>query len=330
MARRSVLLSVASIVLLLFILVPLIQKPYSFPIHLLGHHDLKVPADRATISIQVSSEGGRQHKVADEVRQTTDEILSLLRPLTLPPNRTESSYQNFRPSASLPSDFMPPLATLSVNTFSSHSYPRSSLLGETTSYHSSITITAEFRSLPQSQQSSNATTIPSTSFPHLSLLLPRLAKIPRTKINSLKWFLSPTYLADLQSQARRNAMDEALTKASDYMAPMNLRFPSVRCVSLQEENKRHRRHEHLWDDFLHDGIRKQGNAARMSKLMQDPDVYGYDELDYSSGRYGYEIEDAEYEAFGLEPQSIEIGSDIKGEFVVVERSWVRMLTGYVF
>lgn len=123
-------------------------------------------------------------------------------------------------------------------------------------------------------------------------------------------------------------MGEALRKASDYVAPMNLRFPSVRCVSLTEDQKRRRQLEHRWNDF-DDRVRYSRSPLRYQMsgdIMYDD---GHDELDYSSGQYGYDIEDGAYEAFGLEPQSIEIGSDISGDFVVVERGWVRMIAGYV-
>ena len=40
-------------------------------------------------------------------------------------------------------------------------------------------------------------------------------------------------------------------------------------------------------------------------------------------------EEQKHEAFGLEPQSIEVGSDVHGDFVVVEGGLVRALFGFL-
>ena len=298
------------------------KAPHQIPVSLSGHSTLNVLAERATISLYVSSEGSKQSRVAQEVHQTTDEILNLLRPLTLPPNRTTHASD----TPTLPSDFLPPLATLSVNTFSSNSYPRPGLLGEGTTYTSSITITAEFRSLhpfsSESHTNQSRTVIPASGFHHLSLVLPSLAKLPHTKVDFLKWHLTPEHLASLQSQARQNAMSEALRKAADYTSPMSLRFPAVRCVKFSEGQRR-RPHEHTF--------RMDRDLAYNRKLQRDSGVMfqrsaDYDELE--EGEYGYEIEEHRNEAFGLEPKGIEVVSDVSGEFVVVERGMVRAVVGF--
>jgi hypothetical protein len=178
--------------LIILITLPSFRAPHKLSLQLSGSSILTVPADRATISLQISSGGPKQSKVADEVRETADEILNLLRLLAVPPNRTSTcTGPDIPPSRT---EFQPPIATFSVNIFSSQSSPRSSILGEKNKYSFSITVTAGFRSLSALNGSSNRSPIPGLRFRHLSLVLPSLAKLPRTKIDYLKWFISPERL----------------------------------------------------------------------------------------------------------------------------------------
>ena len=324
--NRGVIFATSLLACLVFI-IPTFQSPHKIPVSLSGHSTLNILADRATISLHVSAEGGKQSRVAQDVRQTTDDILSLLRPLTLPPNQTTTTTSTIANTPSLPSDFLPPIATLSVNTFSSSSYVYDRpILGEGKTYTSSITITAEFRSLHNFSTNPNAdqsrTIIPASGFHHLSLVLPSLAKMPRTKINHLKWHLTPDHLSSLQSKARQNAMSEALQKAADYTAPMHLRFPSIRCVKFSEEQRQKPR-EH-WNRNI-DRIMKSRDAS----IMYGGSPSYYAQHDEGENYFGYEIEEQKHEAFGLEPQSIEVGSDVHGDFVVVERGFVRALFGFL-
>jgi len=250
--------------------------------------------------MQISSQGSKQSKVADEVRETTEEILSLLRPLTIPPNRTSTSGRSHGTS---PTEILPPIATLSVNTFSSDSFPRSTMLGEKNQYTSSITITAEFRSVSALNPSANRSRMPGLGFHHLSLVLPSLAKSPRTKINNLKWFISPDRLAVLQSETRQNATAEAVLKINDYISPMKLQYPMIRCLRFRERNN-FRSYEYFVDErHIKEGIAKQGDQA----IMYAAELDGVD--DYN---HGYEIE-KETAVFGLEPQSIELESKVEGD-----------------
>ena len=322
--NRGLIFAISLLACLVFI-IPTVRSPHKIPVSLSGHSTLNILADRATISLHVSAEGSKQSRVARDVRQTTDDILSLLRPLTLPPNQTTTPTGTTADTPSLPSDFLPPIATLSVNTFSSSSYVYDRpILGEGKTYTSSITITAEFRSLhkfsadPYTNQS--RTVIPASGFHHLSLVLPSLAKMPRTKINHLKWHLTPDHLASLQSQARENAMSEALQKAADYTAPIQLRFPSIRCVKFSEEQRRKPR-EH-WNRNI-DFIMKSSDE----EIMYGGSPSYYAQHDEGENYFGYEIEEQKNEAFGLEPQSIEVGSDVHGDFVVIERGLVRAVLG---
>lgn len=298
--------------------IPLFRCPHELPMQMSGSSSQNVLADRATISLQISSQGSKQSKVADEVRETTDEVLKLLRPLTVPPNRTSASQKGQNTS---PTEFLPPIATLSVNTFSSESFLRPSLLGEKSQYTSSIAITAEFRSVSALNSSTDRSPIPGLGFHHLSLVLPSLTKSPHIKITQLKWFISPDRLAVLQSETRQNATAEALLKISDYIKPMKLHFPILRCLSFREHNT-FRSYEHFVEGrHVKEGIAKQSDTAIM---------YGesmHDELDgVSDYNHGYDIE-KEKAVFGLEPQSIELESKIDGNWVVIERGLLRNLLG---
>ena len=114
-------------------------------------------------------------------------------------------------------------------------------------------------------------------------------------------------------------MSEALHKAADYTEPMHLRFPSIRCVKFSEEQRRKPK-QHYRD--VYDAVQMHGDEVKYGGSRSY-----HDELDL--GDYGYEIEEQKYEAFGLEPQSIEVGSDVHGDFVVVERGLLRSALGFL-
>ena len=109
-------------------------------------------------------------------------------------------------------------------------------------------------------------------------------------------------------------MTEALLKAADYISPMTLSFPSTRCVSFSEQPRKNLKPR---EDFYR--IRRQSADAIMYGGMENY-MHMRDEFDEG---YGYEIEERSHEAFGLEPQSIEVVSDLEATFVVKERGMVR-------
>ncbi len=116
-------------------------------------------------------------------------------------------------------------------------------------------------------------------------------------------------------------MSEALQKAADYTAPMYLRFPAIRCVKFGEKQRQKARQRRRCSDY--DDI---------DRLAEQHIVHGrainyHYELDESD--LGYEIEAQKHEAFGLEPQSIEVMSDVQADFVVVERGLLRAVLGFL-
>jgi Protein of unknown function (DUF541) len=222
-------------------------KPHIVNVSLKSQSTLTVPADRATITLRVFYEGNKQQIVADNVRETSEDMLSLLRPLTLPPTRIPAARHNST------EELLPPLATLAVDAFSSSSWARPRLIGDEKMYSSSVTIKAEFRSLPHLNDTnttiSTQTVIPGAGFHHLSLVLPSLTKVPNTKIDYLRWFLSPDTLAAQESAARQRAMMEMLNKIADFTAPMGLKFPIARCLKFQED-KRYMPYDHRLDSLI--------------------------------------------------------------------------------
>jgi hypothetical protein len=290
-----------------------LYNPHIVNVKLKGQSTLTVPADRATITLRVSYEGSKQQKVADNVRKTSEDILGLLRPLTLPPTRTPGARQNGT------EELLPPLATLAVDAFSSSSWGRPRLIGDEKIYTSSVTIKAEFRSLPRLHDTNatinTQTVIPGAGFHQLSLVLPSLSKVPNTKIDYLRWFLSPDTLAVQESAARQGAMVEMLNKIADFTAPMGLKFPIARCLRFQED-KRYMPYDHRLDSF-DSALRSQSSLHVQYDEIDD----GYD--------YGYEIENQKAEAFGMEPQSIAIMSTVEGDWRIIEqglvRSWLAFL-----
>ena len=112
-------------------------------------------------------------------------------------------------------------------------------------------------------------------------------------------------------------MADALTKISDFIAPMRFRFPSVECLNFREKQV-----SRSFETYARDGIMKQGVSA----IFHDEGDNGWE---LRADRLGYEIEEGKREAFGLEPQSLEVASGVDGEWVVVERGWVRGIWGLV-
>ena len=128
--------------------------------------------------------------------------------------------------------------------------------------------------------------------------------------------MSPARLRDLESTARRQAVSDALLKIQDFVGPMNLKFPAMRCMTFREEARNTIRPQ-FWED-IDEGVRRSVEVGLMST---------YDGGDWD---YGYEIEKSSKEVFGLEPQSVVVQSQVEGDWTVVERDVVRTLLGILF
>lgn len=88
-------------------------------------------------------------------------------------------------------------------------------------------------------------------------------------------------------------------------------------------------HERRWPpriNYYQQGIRYQRDAT--FDYAQHDEADEYDVADAFG--LGYDIEQQNLEAFGLEPQYIEVSSTVDGDWTVVERDVVRTIMGVLF
>ncbi|ETI20912.1 hypothetical protein G647_07255 [Cladophialophora carrionii CBS 160.54] len=255
-----------------------LSAPKPISVHLEGQSSISVPANRALVCLRIYAEGPKQEKVADSVRKTADDILSMLRPLVQtsalqPPSSKQNATTNTLEEPE------PPIVDLSVTTFRSYSWlkPGSSILSrDAPQYESSMEIEAEFR-----------------DFDVLGLLLAQVSKQPAVSVQRLKWTLDPVTKKQLFSNVRSEAMVDALDKVRAYVRPLGM--DKVRAIKFSEDRVRSR-------DVV------MADLGRVS--------YQHDELDYDQMSYAAMKDEgtAASEAFGLEPRTLEIVAQIDGEF----------------
>ena len=141
--------------------------------------------------------------------------------------------------------------------------------------------------------------------------------------------MSSTRLRELESTARREAVSDALRKIQDFVGPMNLKFPAMRCMTFREQVRKDRVQPSYAQD-IDDGVRRSMMEDAAEVMMSQ------DELGGGGGGgefdYGYEIERNRIggEVFGLEPQCVVVESQVDGDWTVVERDVVRTLLGILF
>lgn len=189
-----------------------LSAPKPISVSLEGQSSITIPANRAILSLLIYSEGPKQDKVADQVRKTTDEILSLLHPLQQP-----STDPNGTSTCSEP----PPLANLSVNTFRSYSYQKARLIGQSPVYDASVTVSAKFR-----------------DFVALGVFLAHVSKTPHIAVQSLKWTLDEHTKKYLVVKCREEAMIDALDKVRAYVRPLGM--DKVRAIKIREGYRKSR------------------------------------------------------------------------------------------
>jgi uncharacterized protein YggE len=253
-----------------------LSAPKPINIHLEGRSSISVPANRALLSLRIYAEGPKQDKVADEVRQTADSLLSTLRPLTQVSLPTADSQQNATSYDALE----PSIVDLSVTTFRSYSWlkPGYTLLSrEAPQYESSLEIETEFR-----------------DFDALGLVLAQASKKPAVSVQKLKWTLDEASMKRLHAQCRSEAMVDALDKVRSYVRPLGM--DKVRATRFSEDRVRSRDVvmadlNHLSYDMQHDELDTDWRAFKVPTDHDDPP-----------------------ETFGLEPKTLEIVAQIEGDF----------------
>ena len=210
------------------------------------------------------------------MRKAADDILGTLRPLAqVKPHPDIATNDTID---GVLNTLEPAIVDFSVTTFRSHSYqkPRSFLNREAPQYESSMEVQAEFR-----------------SFEALGILLAQVSKMPLVNVRSLKWTLDETTKKQLFTKCREQAMADALDKVRAYVRPLGM--DKVRATRLDEDRYRQSR---LFVMADMNAMRYEGNVE--SAVMHDEG----DIVDNSDAP----------EAFGLEPQTLEIVAHVDGDF----------------
>lgn len=258
-----------------------LSAPKPISVSLEGESSITIPANRAIISLRIYSEGPKQDKVADDVRNAADDILGTLRPLSQAAPSTQSPLsQNLTNNATTdridPGE--PAIVDLSVTSFRSYSYqiPGSFLKSDTPKYESSIEIEAEFR-----------------CFDALGSLLAQVSKTPLVNVQSLKWKLDDTTKRKLLVKCREQAMVDALAKVHAYVRPLGM--DKVRAIRVTESYQRSP--GVVMADLMGDGVRFQRGQET---LMM--------------GSSGMADEVMPPETLELEPKTLVIAAHLEGEF----------------
>ena len=255
-----------------------------------GSSTLSVPANRAILSLRISSSGSSQSKVADEVRLATEEVLGLLRPHTAAAHIKHLEVDNSDGKV------LTPVADLSVNTFSSQARKRPGLLGEKDVFEGHVTISATFQSTSTADDPSTST--PSYSVPGfdtLSILLARFTKLTEVRVESLKWTIDDTTERHSLAQVRTDAMQEAVDKVGAYSKPLLGCNVIIRATRFTE-GWRGRNTQ----DFI------------LVDMPDDDNVVHLDEL----GDGGVRRQGEKVEMIGLEPQTLKLRAEVEGDFEV--------------
>jgi uncharacterized protein YggE len=169
-------------------------------INVSGNSTISRRAERAVVSIYVSSSGHDQQQVAAEVTTTAKDLQSRLRPLSkegAPPGSVKSG-----------SEF--PITHWSMNTLSTSSYmiyhdnhhaKQDSERKKSRQYNAHITFDVKF-----------------ADFTLLGNICTQLASMQFVSIRTIEWRLTDKTKASLVGLSRKLAVDDAVSKATDFAA----------------------------------------------------------------------------------------------------------------
>ncbi|QDS69623.1 hypothetical protein FKW77_008890 [Venturia effusa] len=155
-------------------------------------------AERAVVSVQVSSSGPDQQQVASEVTAVAKSLQDMLRELS----KTEA------PAGSTASEYAAPITHWSMNTLSTGSYMI---------YHDDDR--TKHDSLRQKSRQYNAQVSLEIKFADFSLLgsaCTDLATMPFVSVRNIDWRLTDKTKASLVGMSRKLAVEAAVSKAKDF------------------------------------------------------------------------------------------------------------------
>jgi len=179
-------------------------------INVSGTSSISRRAERAVVSISVSSNGPDQQKTTSEVTETAKQLQSDLR--TLAPKAD--------PTVLLPES---PITHWSMSTLSTGSYfiwldakDEDGQLKKTREYNASTSFEIKF-----------------ADFAKLGAVCTDLANMPFVSIRNISWRLTEKTKASLWGQSRSMAVEDAVTKAKDFAAAVGK--TKVRAVEINSD-----------------------------------------------------------------------------------------------
>jgi len=186
-----------------FALIQTILHQFTMPpliINVSGISTISRRAERAVVSIYVSSSGYDQQQVAAEVTATSKTLQSTLRKLS----------NNDAPPGSIETDSAAPITHWSMNTLSTSSYmiyhdndrtKQDSERNKSRQYNAHITFEIKF-----------------ADFTVLGDVSTELAKMQFVSVRNIDWRLTDKTKASLVGMSRKLAVEDAVSKARDFAA----------------------------------------------------------------------------------------------------------------
>ena len=160
-------------------------------IHLSGESIISRHAERAVLSVEVSSEGISRETVSHDVTSTSNELIKMFKEIA-----PKSEDGKARPDA--------PVTIFSMTSSQTSTWvPTTSRNGETVQ-------------LPREFRASTSFTVIFRDFKKLGEVTGTLFKMPHTTIESTKYILTDQTKKDLRSESRKAALHDAIQKAQDY------------------------------------------------------------------------------------------------------------------
>lgn len=171
-------------------------------INIQGSATLRRPAEIAVLNIEVSSSGKDQPTASRNVIQTVNNLQSILDAASLrtPPNNTGDSGSSSSSSSTIsPTAPISFYSIASLSTSSSDELDKDSLPTGSRIYTATTSIEIHFR-----------------SFATLGTMVVQFSSIPFVSLQGISWKLTDEVQAELEEQARTDALRHAIARARNY------------------------------------------------------------------------------------------------------------------
>ncbi|MCJ1326192.1 hypothetical protein MMC10_002856 [Thelotrema lepadinum] len=189
-------------------------------IHTIGTCTLTRHPELAILRLDIHSSGSSPGAVSQEVQDTSASIQSILQPLAPPTDSftTSATVAFTSPEATLPAETTPFSTSTSTcpdpkPTSSSYPVTSYSTTSFTTSSHSDWNSGKKKRKI---YTASSTFSITFADFTVLGKVVADLSTIPNVSVRNIDWRLTLPTRAELEAEARKGALRDALVKAEEY------------------------------------------------------------------------------------------------------------------